>query len=294
MISRLSEAMGSTLLISTTPAFGGTKEGVALVYSDQVALIATLVSREMRTAILQLDEAIADAIANGETELTGSDVSGVLEVSGNTVTLTTVTSTISNIQTGISVNMTIASGTRPNTGATGTFDATEITVSVSRTQDDLTTQQLYTGSLNLDITSDGTASDISTISFNGSLRATSGLQFTGVIALTDVSASDAGQDAGSYNTAFTFADGSTLSLSGKLETQINQYTVASGQSTVMTDLITNVITDMNATLNLSLDSDGLVTGGILTAAGEEVGSMSTDGIVDFSDGTATSLPAPVI
>jgi len=115
MISRLSEVMGSTLLISTTPAFGGTREGAALVYSDQVALIATL---------------------------------------------------------------------------------------VSRTQDDLTTQQLYTG---------------------------------------------------------------------------NQYTVVSGESTVMADLVTNVITDMNASLNLNLDSDGLVTGGTLTATDEAVGSMTAGG-----------------
>ncbi len=294
MISRLSETMGSTLLVSQTVGFGGTASGADLVYSDQVNLIATLVSQEMRTTIVQLDDAIAEAVANGETELTGTNVSGVLEVSGDTVTLTTVTSTTSNIQTGISVNMTIATGSRTNTGGNGTFDAGEVTISVSRTQDDLTTQQLYTGSLTLEMTNDGTATDVSTINYSGNLRSTSGLEFSGDIALTNLSADGATETAGTYDSVFTFVDASQLSMSGTLETQIDQYTVTSGDSTIMVDLITNVITDMNATLNLDLDGDGSVTGGSLVAAEQEVGTLSAGGIVEFTDGTATSLPAPII
>ncbi|MBO6704005.1 MAG: hypothetical protein JJ921_16800 [Pseudomonadales bacterium] len=294
MINRLSEAMGSTLLVSPTIGFGGTASGADLVYSDQVGLIATLVSQEMRTTIVQLDDAITEAVANGETELTGTNVSGVLEVSGDTVTLTTVTSSTSNIQTGISINMTVASGTRTNTGSSGIFEAGEITISVSRTQDDLTTQQLYTGSLTLQMTNDGTTTDVSTIDYSGTLRATSGLEFSGHIALSHLSPGAAAQSVGTYDTLFSFVDGSQLSMSGKLETQIDQYTVTSGASTIMVDLITNMITDMNATLNLRLDSDANVTGGTLVATEQEVGTLTAGGIVEFTDDTATSLPSPII
>ncbi len=294
LTARLSEVMGSTLLISQTVAFGGTAEGAAVVYSDQVSLISTLVSPEVRQTILQLDDAIAQAIANGETELTGTNVSGVLEFSDDTVTMTTVTSTTSNIQTGISVNLAIATGIRSNPGSSGAFEATEITVSVSRTEDNLTTQQLYTGTLNLQMLNDGTDTDVSTIAYSGELRATSGIEFSGDIDLSSLSPSDADIEAGTYQATFTFADSSTLSMSGKLETQIDQYTLVSGQSTVMTDLVTHIVTDMNATLNLELDSQGFVTGGTLTAAEETVGALSSAGIINFIDGTATSLPAPVI
>lgn len=62
----------------------------------------------------------------------------------------------------------------------------------------------------------------------------------------------------------------------------------------MVDLITNMITDMNATLNLRLDSDANVTGGTLVATEQEVGTLTAGGIVEFTDDTATSLPSPII
>lgn len=294
LINRLSEVMGSTLLISSTTAFGGTSAGASLVYSDLIALMETLVSQELRSTVLLLDNAITEAVANGETTLTGTNVSGVLEVSGDTVTLTTVTATTSNIQTGVSVNLSIATGTRTNPGLAGTFEAPEITISVSRTQDELTTQQLFTGALTLQMNNDGSATDVSAINYVGDLRATSNLEFTGDISLTSLSASGSNISAGAYDANFNFADGSSLSLSGRLETQIDSYTVVSGDSTVMVDLVTNTITDMNAALNLDLDTDGLVTGGSVIAVEEAVGNMSASGIVEFVDETATSLPAPVI
>ena len=85
-----------------------------------------------------------------------------------------------------------------------------------------------------------------------------------------------------------------LLMDGQLQTQINLYTVNAGDSTVVTDLQTNVITDMNADLNLSLNGSGVITGGSIVAAEVQVATMQANGIVNFSDNTATILPVPVI
>ncbi len=290
----LSEVMGATLLVSQTAGFGGTADGAELVFTEQLAMVSTLVSRELRRTLLQLDDAIAEALANNETLLTGTNVSGVLSFDGDLVTMTTTTSTSSNIQTGISVILTIPTGTRNNPGGAGIFTADEIKISVSQTQNDLTTQQLFEGKLVLNMQASAVGADVSSLGYSGGLRSTGALVFTGDIAVNNVSTKDESSLRGSYDTAFTFADGSMLLMDGLLETQINLYTVNAGNSTVITDLQTNVITDMNADLNLTINSAGAVTGGSIVADGVQAATMDASGIVNFSDGTATSLPVPVI
>lgn len=85
-----------------------------------------------------------------------------------------------------------------------------------------------------------------------------------------------------------------LMMDGLLETQINLYTLTAGNSTVITDLQTNVITDMNADLNLSINGSGAVSGGVIVATEVQAGTLDTRGIINFTDGTATILPVPVI
>lgn len=292
----LSEVMGSTLIISTVNGFGGTASGAASVYSEQLSVLETLTSREVRQAIIQLDDAIADAVANSETELTGTNVSGVLTIDGSTVTMTTATSTVSNIQTGISVNITIPSGVRSSPGGTGTFDATEITVSVSRTQNDITTQQLFQGALLIDMTAVESGADADSMSYNGDITASSGLDFAGDVTLSGLApfASGITTATGTYDASFSFADTSTAAMQGALETQISMYTVNSGSSTIMTDLETNTITDMTTTLNLTVDGASMVTGGELTAQGVSTGTIDSAGIISYTDGTSQALPVPVI
>ncbi len=294
--SRLSEVMGSTLITSSVDGFGGTAAGAASVYSEQLSVTTTLTSREVRQAFIQLDDAIAEAVANSETELTGTNVSGVLSVEGDTVTMSTATSTVSNIQTGISVNITIPTGTRVSPGATGVFDATEITISVSQTQDDLTTQQLFQGALVMNMVAVTSGADVSTMNYNGNIRASSGLNFTGNLGLASLAPFESGSTSptGTYDSTFVFADGSTVSMQGKLETQISMYTVNSGASTIMADLEMNSVTDMTTTLNLTLDSSNRVTGGELVSQGVSTGTIDDDGIISYSDGTSQALPAPVI
>lgn len=294
LTTALSEVMGATLLISQTAGFGGTADGAALVFTEQLAMISTLVSQELRRTLLQLDNAIAEALANGETILTGTNVSGVLSFEGDVVTMTTTTSTSSNIQTGISVNLTIPTGTRNNPGGDGVFDAHEITISVSETQNDLTTQQLFEGKLVLSMQAAAVGADVSSLDYSGGLRTNSGLEFTGDIEIDNLSTKDETSLRGSYDTAFTFVDSSMLMMDGLLETQINLYTLNAGNSTVITDLQTNVITDMNADLNLSINGSGAVSGGVIVATEVQAGTLDTRGIINFTDGTATILPVPVI
>ena len=75
---------------------------------------------------------------------------------------------------------------------------------------------------------------------------------------------------------------------------MSQYAVTSGNSSVVADLETLEITDMNATLNLSTDTGGNITGGTVTAVGTTTGSLGSNGILEFTDGTATALPVPII
>lgn len=296
--AELSEVMGASLLISSSDAFGGTASGAATVFTDQLSLLETLVANEVRTTLIQLDTAIASAILNGEAELIGTNVSGILATQGDTVTLSTATSTTSNIQTGISVNATIASAVRDNAGGTGTFNASDITINIARVQNDLTSQELFDGALVLSMTAGAEAADIESLSYTGNLRAASGLEFVGEMSVTGLSPFVQGADAttsiGSYDATFTFTEGSSLRLEGELENQINLYTISAGSSIIITDLETNTITDMTTSLNLSLDQSGTVTGGTLTAIDTTTGSMDEIGIVTFSDGTSISLPSPVI
>lgn len=292
--SGLSEAMGATLLISQTAAFGGTAAGAALVYAEQLSLLSTLVSQQFRLTIIQLDNAIAVAQAEGQTELTGTNVSGVLAFEGDTVTMTTTTSTTFNIQTGVGINITIPSGTRDNPGANGVFDVANITIGVTRTENNLTTSQLFKGLLTLQMIAFTTGADVSSLIYSGDLSSTTGLEFSGDISISSLAPVDESQEAGDYDATFTFEGGSNLSLKGLLETQISLYSITTDNSTIMTDVETNTITDMNADLNLTLDQTGVVTGGTLTSAGSVTGSMDVSGTVSFSDDTAIALPVPVI
>ncbi|MBT7370802.1 MAG: hypothetical protein HN816_09165 [Gammaproteobacteria bacterium] len=293
-ISSFSEVIGSTLLISQTAAFGGTAAGAALVYNEQLSLLGTLVSEEMRNTLIQLDQAISTALENGETELTGTNVSGVLEQNADTVTLTVATSTSSNIQTGISVNITIPTGTRFNPGGNGSISASDITIAVSQTQTDLTTQELFEGSFSVELSGAGQVIDTTSVTFSGDLRSTGARNFTGNIAVTGLAPISSELEEGNYDASFTFDDGGTLSMSGQLQTQISNTTLSVGASTIMVDLETNRITDMNTDLNLSVDQSSFVTGGSLVSGGVDTGTMDASGIVFFSDDTAVALPAPVI
>lgn len=289
-VGRLSEAIGSALQVSQTAAFGGTPAGARSVYEEQLRLVTTLTSLEMLNTFEILDDALATALADNVTELTGTNVTGSLSFDGDTVNIATATSTTSNIQTGISVNITVTDGSRINPGGAGSFSAGNISINVSQTLNNLTTQQRYNGVIELLLDSSGSPESID---YTGTLRATSALNFEGSITAGNL-VSDSGTTSGSYDARFTFADGSELAMLGLLEAEIASYTVTTSSSTVAVDLQTRSITDMTSSLNLSVDSGGTVTGGTFESGGIQTGTMDTQGTVTFSDGTATALPAPVI
>ncbi len=293
-VTRLSEVGGGTLIISNVNGIAGTASGAGQVFSDQLSIIARLVGQEVRDALLQLDVAIADAFANGETTLSGTNVSGLLSFEGDVVTMETTTSAITNIQTGILVNITIPNGTRNNPGGDGTFAATEFTMSISQTQNDVATQELYEGTLTLDMKAAESGADLNTISFLGATTAIGGLTFTSDINIADLTPQgEINGPAGDFETTMTFNEGSMLSLMGQLQNQLDMYTSVVGSSTIVADLVANKITDMVTDLNLQLDA-GAVIGGELRSSGEVTGSMDATGIVSFSDGTVEVLPAPVL
>lgn len=293
-VSRLSESIGASLLISNVDGFGGTATGAATVFSDQQQLINSLVSTELRATITQLDRAVTSAFANKETQLTGTNVSGVLSFDGSTTNLSSATSSSSNIQTGISVNLTIQEATRSNTGENGELVASQISISVARTQNDVTTQQLYNGALTLQMTSSTNGTDTQGLQYSGELRSVGSLEFSGEISVSNLSPSGTTPIAGDYTSDFTFTSGTRVAMSGAFESQLLQYSISSGTSTVMADLVTNVITDMTTSLNLAIDEAGQVSGGAIVASQETAATMDKAGIITYSDGTTTSLPAPVI
>ncbi len=294
LVDQIAAVMGGSLLVSTVDAFGGTAAGAAAVYGDQLALVTALTSGEVRTALSQLDNAIATALASGETQLSGTNVSGILTVEGDSVSLANATSTSSNIQTGIAVNLTIPTGTRLNPGGSGEFSATEFLMSVAQTQNDLTTQQLFQGELELQMVDVGDTADIDSIGFTGELRSREALEFNGQINALNLSRASDPVISGDYSASFIFDGDFTLSLAGKLESQLETYTASTAGNTVMTDLLTATMTNLNATLNLTIDSGQQVTGGNIVAAEEIVGTMDDQGFVNFIDGTQTVLPVPVI
>lgn len=293
-VSRLSEVMGASLLISSASGFGGTATGTEIVFADQQQLVTSLVSDELRATFRQLDQAVSDASTNNETQLSGTNVSGVLSFEGSTTTLTNATSSSSNIQTGISVNITIQNATRTGTGDAGTLDASEITISISQTQNDLTTQLLYDGVMTLDMIATSQGTDIEAIEYNGSLRSANALEFSGSVSISDLSPANTAPISGAYAASFSFSSGTSLNMNGRFETQVLQYSISTGSSTVTADLQTNVITDMTATLNLTLDNEGKVSGGNIVSSEQDTATMDSNGIVTYADGTTTSLPSPII
>ncbi|MDA0979048.1 MAG: hypothetical protein O3B72_10840, partial [Proteobacteria bacterium] len=60
--NRLAETMGATLLVSDSGSFAGTPAGADIVYRDQLQLLNSLVSQEVRQTLVQLDTAIAEAL----------------------------------------------------------------------------------------------------------------------------------------------------------------------------------------------------------------------------------------
>ena len=292
--TRLSEVMGSTLIISPSGSFAGTASGANAVYSEQISLLATLVSQEVRNTTIQLDDAIAEALLNDETELTGTNVSGALSFEGDIATMTTATSTTSNIQTGISVNVTIPTCTRNNPGGEGTFNAAEITISVSQTQNDLTTQELFVGILTLQMIASGSSADADELSYEGSFRSVTGLEFSGNTVVANLAPAEEPLPRGDYDAEFNFDDNSRLTMTGAIDAQVETYSINSGSNTVVTDLLTNTITDMNASLNLSLDVNDAVAGGTLQSNDVTTGTLDSSGVLEFTDNTVSVLPARII
>lgn len=292
--ARLSEVIGASLLNSQTAAFGGTATGSATVNSDQITLINVLLTPEVRGAITQLDAAIATAIERGVTELTGTNVSGVVAIDGSSIQLTSGTSTVSNIQTGISVNLSSPAGTRTDVGQDGTFALTDVTIALSQTQDNLTTQVLLEGDLTVELTDLGEGLVVTRSSFTGALQSVSGLNFDGNIDLTAATGTSLSLSNGSYDASFEFSNAATLLLTGSQTGGIAASTSTSGSSTIFVDHTTNTITDMTTDLNLNLDANGTVTGGTLTSGGTETGSVDSLGVISFTDGTVRSLPAPIL
>ncbi len=295
LTNRLTEAVGATLLISTTDGFGGTATGAATVYGDQVSLLNTIASTEVRSAIILLDEALEQALADGETQLTGTNVSGVLAFDGNTVDITTATTTTSNIQTGTSVNISIQNGVRTNPGGDGDFTMDEIILGVTKSQDNATTQELFEGSASLIMKAGTDTADASSVQYDGDVRAASGLSFSGDMLISALSTVDVTPLVGNYEADFIFADQSSLSMTGTLQSGISAYQVNTLSSGILVDLITNVVTDFVARLNLAINAEGnAVTGGTLTSDDVISGTMDAEGVVEFSDGTTIVLPAPII
>lgn len=295
LVNRLTEAIGATLLLSTTDNFGGTPTGAATVYADQVSLLTTLASSEVRGALIVLDDALAQALIDGETQLTGTNVSGVLEFDGDTVNITTATATTTNIQTGVSVNISMQNGSRTNPGGDGEYVINNITIGVTQTQNNITSQELFEGSLDLTMVADGASADATAMAYSGTIRAQSGLEFSGTLAISDISGVNTSPIDATYDADFSFTGQSTLNMKGKLESGIRTYTVGTLSSNVLVDLVTRVISDFSTQLNLSTDETGtVVTGGTLTSQGIETGSMDADGVIQFDDGTTAVLPAPII
>ncbi len=292
-VTRLSDVMGGSLLATNISKFGGTATGAASVYADQLETMKTLTGTEFRQTIIQLDDALAAALASGTTELNGTNVSGALSFDGNTVTMDTATSTISNIQTGISINITIPEGSRSSPSGTGEFSATDIVISVSQTINELTTQQTFIGNLVLTMSAGEGSAAVQAMTFNGSITASSGLGSTANINLSSLS-NDTTTSVGTYNSSYDFSDGSTLSMGGSLQTQIDQYVFNANTSTIAVDLQTRVITDMTTNLNVSTDSSGTVTGAVIQRGEVQSGTVDTSGTVFYSDGTVTVLPFPII
>lgn len=292
-VNRLNENMGAVLLVSSSASFAGTTTGADTVLTNQISAMRTLASPELRRALIQLDSAIALAAQSNTTNLSGTNVSGLLSYDGDTVNLSSTTSTFSNIQTGISANLTIPEGTRTNPGGNGVFRA-DMSISVSRSQNNVTTQELYSGVLRLEMAGDGTSADAVRIDYTGDLTAADTLQYQGTLTLTEIQGVDASTTTGRYDAEFTFSSGSSLSMAGNLDGLVETYAVNTGASTVVVDLQTQSITDMNATLNLDIDSSGNVTGGSLTSLNETTGTLGADSIINFVDDTATALPVPII
>jgi RNase P/RNase MRP subunit p29 len=292
--SRLSEVIGASLLNSQTTAFGGTATGSATVNSDQVVLINVLLASEVRGAITQLDAAIANAVERGATELTGTNVSGLIAIDGANVQLTSGTSTVSNIQTGTSVNLTSPEGTRADIGQDGSFTLAGVTIALSQTQNNLTIQVLLEGDLTVELSDLGDGLVVTGSSFSGALQSVSGLAFNGSIDLTAAAGTSLSLTNGSFEASFEFQNGATLLLQGDQAGGIASSTSTSGGSTIFVDHTTNTITDMTTELNLTLDSGDTVTGGTLTSSDVETGSVDSLGVISFSDGTVRALPAPLL
>lgn len=298
LTSSLAEVMGAAIIITDTERFGATTSGAADMFEQQLNLISTLADNDLRRTLLQLDAAITQAQATQQTQLTGAGVSGVIDVNGNTVTIATATSTSSNIQNGVSVNITLTDATRENPGGNGLLTAGEIAINVSQTFNNLTTQQIYSGSLTLEMVAANGSTDVDRLDYNGNLRAASAQEFSGDISITGLSPLNTVPLAGSFDSQFVFSNDIYLNLVGQLASQINHHVMTAGTTTVMTDTQTNTVTDMNAELNLILDTDGQVTGGVIntgesTADQTNAASLDESGIVTFSDGTSRILPLPV-
>ena len=257
-------------------------------------MINILLTPEVRGAITQLDAAMATAIERGVTELTGTNVSGVVAIDGSSIQLTSGTSTVSNIQTGISVNLSSPAGTRTDVGQDGTFALTDVTIALSQTQDNLTTQVLLEGDLTVELTDLGEGLVVTRSSCTGTLQSVSGLNFDGNIDLTAATGTSLSLSNGSYDASFEFSNAATLLLTGSQTGGIAASTSTSGSSTIFVDHTTNTITDMTTDLNLNLDANETVTGGTLTSGGTETGSVDSLGVISFTDGTVRSLPAPIL
>ena len=248
----------------------------------------------VRQTLNQLDAAISAAAANNETQITGTNVSGVLVFNGSTTEISSATSSSSNIQTGISVNGTLQNANRQDTGNSGLLTASDVSVNIARTQNDVTTQQIYNGALTAGYNAANDSTEVVTLDYSGDLRSASSREFTGSISISEISPTSEPVLSGNYNADFAFSSGTSLSLSGRLQSQLEGLSISGGTSTVMADLQTNVITDMTADLNLATDGNDQVTSGTITVNGEAAADMDSNGVVTFSDGTTTALPAPII
>ena len=171
---------------------------------------------------------------------------------------------------------------------------TDVTIALSQTQDNLTTQVLLEGDLTVELTDLGEGLVVTRSSFTGTLQSVSGLNFDGNIDLTAATGTSLSLSNGSYDASFEFSNAATLLLTGSQTGGIAASTSTSGSSTIFVDHTTNTITDMTTDLNLNLDANETVTGGTLTSGGTETGSVDSLGVISFTDGTVRSLPAPIL
>lgn len=325
-VNKLADIIKRTVAITGAAGFGATGEGATEMFADELQAVESLSSEEATQAFQQLEAALILAEAelapgasdSDETDEDGDGVTGTITKSadGNTVTVTG-TSTVTNSTTGITVTIEIGEGVRTDTGATGAFSATDIVMTTSQTEGDVTTVlQTFTGDLDTTFVDEGAGIGLGldTLDFTGDISAqTAGTTFGASISLTDIEGTAEGSElafpTGQYDAVLTFsgaAEGDlTVRMAGTIRAEMQNFWVTIAQDTIAGTVTrvdtqdTDTLTDGTVTLTLVLDltdtieSSGSLVSGTFTVNNIETATLDDNGTVFYSDGSIQSLPARI-